>query len=171
MNWYYSKDGTQHGPVTQDDLQTKIRSGEVARDALVWRDGMSDWTAAHGVNELADATREIAPGGSVYAAPGAQVSTSYPALPSTKPTSGLAIASLVCGIVGLISCMFIPGIPAVICGHMAMKRTDPVTGNQNGRGMAVAGLVTGYIGLVLGIVIIGFYVLMIIGAVASGSSY
>ena len=38
------------------------------------------------------------------------------------PTSGLAIASLVCGIMGLVTCLFLPGIPAVICGHMALSR-------------------------------------------------
>ena len=121
MQWYYSKDGTQHGPVTVEELQSKIRSGEVARDALVWRDGMSDWTAASGVSELAPAFREMAPGGAVYAAPGAPVSTAYPVLPSTKPTSGLAIASLVCGIVGLF-CMFVPAIPAVICGPGSIEQ-------------------------------------------------
>jgi hypothetical protein len=168
MQWYYSKDGSQHGPVTVEELQAKIRSGEVARDALVWRDGMSDWTAANGVNDLAPAYREMAPGGALYAAPASPMPAAYPVLPSTKPTSGLAIASLICGVIGLLSCMLIPGIPAVICGHMAMKRTDPVTGNQNGRGMAIAGLVTGYVGILIGIVFIGFYALMIIGAVSSG---
>lgn len=170
MQWYYSKDGTQHGPVELQDLQAKIRVGEVARDALVWRDGMADWTAANAMDELASAMREMAPGGSLYAPPAAAVPGGYPPLASTRPTSGLAIASLVCGIIGLTSCMFIPGIPAIICGHMAMGRTHPVTGNQGGRGLAIAGLVMGYL-CVAGLAIFAIYFFTLFGVAMSDSGF
>jgi Domain of unknown function (DUF4190) len=65
------------------------------------------------------------------------------------PTSGLAVASLVLSILGLVSgcCSFgIFSILAVIFGHAAMGETR--NGRKSGQGMAVAGLVMGYIVLI-----------------------
>ncbi len=64
-----------------------------------------------------------------------------PAAP--EGTSGLAIVSLICGIVGCIPGV---GIAAVITGHMALGRIK-ISG-QGGRGMAIAGLILGYLGIV-----------------------
>jgi hypothetical protein len=59
-------------------------------------------------------------------------------------TSGLAIAALVLGIVGL---LMVPlSIPAIICGALGVGRTGE--GKKQGHGMAVAGLVLGCIDLV-----------------------
>jgi len=172
MEWYYSKDSAQHGPVSLQDLQAKIRSGEIASDALVWRDGMVDWTSANAVPEVSSGV--VAAGGSapavaaVYAPPGTQPPAGYPPMASARPTSGLAIASLILGILGLTSCTLITGIPAIICGHMAMARTHPQTGNMGGRGMAIAGLVMGYI---CAAIIIMFFFVVIMGAVTSSSGF
>lgn len=60
------------------------------------------------------------------------------------PTSGMAIASLVCGIAEFFT-MGVAAVPAVILGHMAranIKRTG-----ERGDGMAIAGLVLGYLGI------------------------
>ncbi len=62
------------------------------------------------------------------------------------PASGLAVASMVLGIVGLVSgcCTFgIFSILAVILGHAGMAETRD--GRKSGRGMAQAGLVMGYV--------------------------
>ena len=60
-------------------------------------------------------------------------------------TSGLAIASMVLGIVWV---YWIGSILAVIFGHVALSqiKKDP---NVRGRGMAIAGLVLGYVGIAL----------------------
>lgn len=71
------------------------------------------------------------------------------AVPPTAPTPvasadaggiGLAVAALVCGIVGL--CVPVLGIVAIILGvvYLARPRT-------NGRGLAIGGIVTGVLGL------------------------
>lgn len=79
-----------------------------------------------------------------YAPYGAPV---YPAAPAPRPTSGLAITSLICGIAGIVLVWAIipvlASIAAVITGHMALGQTrrDPGIG---GRGMAIAGLILGY---------------------------
>ncbi len=66
------------------------------------------------------------------------------------PTSKLAVASLVLGIVSLVTMCFIPLVPgalALAMGIMAMPRTGPM--KLNGRGLAIAGIATGSVGLVL----------------------
>jgi hypothetical protein len=52
MQWYFSKNGVQFGPVSQSELCNKLATGEIARTELVWRDGMSDWIPAAQVPEL-----------------------------------------------------------------------------------------------------------------------
>ena len=80
--------------------------------------------------------------------------------PPARPTSGLAIAALVCGIVGFFTAG-LASIPAVICGHMAWRETS--SGTHSGHGMAIAGLVLGYL-QILGWAL---FWLFVIGSVAS----
>ena len=63
-------------------------------------------------------------------------------------TSGLAIASMVLGIVWI---YWVGSILAIIFGHIALSqiRKDP---NLRGRGMAIAGVVLGYVGLAIVVV-------------------
>lgn len=96
-----------------------------------------------------------------YAAPQAYAPGAYPLYAAPRPTSGLAVTSLVCGLASfLLSWLFIPAlasIVAVITGHMALKRTkeDPSLG---GRGMAFAGLIIGYVVIGIGVLTIGIIV-------------
>lgn len=98
-------------------------------------------------------TVEPAPTGSIPAGP-------------TK-SNGLAIASLVLGIVGLLfgCCTGVVGLPfaiaALITGIIGMKKVDAETG---GKGLAIAGIVLGVIGILIGIVMIIF-----IAAIGAGS--
>jgi len=78
--------------------------------------------------------------------------------PSTVPlpyapaqsTSGLAIASLVLGILSFVTCMGpLLGIPGVICGHLAKGQIRKGEGNLQGDGMATWGLVLSYLGILL----------------------
>ncbi len=43
MQWYYSVNDQQIGPVSQDELGTLLKTGTVTPDTLVWHDGMADW--------------------------------------------------------------------------------------------------------------------------------
>ena len=69
-------------------------------------------------------------------------------------SSGLAIASLVCGICGLFVFGPLTGIPAVITGHIALSKIKKSGGIIHGRGMAIAGLILGYISIVLTLLLI-----------------
>ncbi len=84
--------------------------------------------------------------------------------PTTSANCGLAIASLILGILSLVCCGLLSGIPAVICGHMAVAQIKKSGGALGGNGLAVAGLVMGYIGIVVTIL---FLVLGGVGAVLS----
>jgi hypothetical protein len=63
------------------------------------------------------------------------------------PTSGLAIASMVIGIIAVFGCwtVILPAL-AIILGHVAMRETRM---DKGGHGMAVAGVVLGHSGLAL----------------------
>lgn len=62
-------------------------------------------------------------------------------------TAGVAIASLVCGIAGLMCFGPLGAIPAVICGHIAMSRIKASGGALQGEGLALAGLIMGYVSI------------------------
>jgi hypothetical protein len=76
---------------------------------------------------------------------------------ASRKSSGLAIASLVLGILSICAASVLTGIPAVICGHIALNRINQSNGTIGGKGMAIAGLILGYLsiaGAVVGIITI-----------------
>ncbi|MEU4510333.1 DUF4190 domain-containing protein [Nonomuraea wenchangensis] len=90
--------------------------------------------------------------------------------PPQRPTNGMAVASLVLGIVGLISCG-LTSIVGVILGHIALARIK--RSGEEGQGMAVAGLVTSYIMVVINVLLLiwfGGMILSIIGLGAAAST-
>ncbi len=64
-------------------------------------------------------------------------------------TSGLAIWSLVLGVLGMFCFSILAGIPAVICGHTALSRIKRSGGMLEGKGLAIGGLVTGYLSIAM----------------------
>jgi len=67
---------------------------------------------------------------------------------SAKQSSGLALASMILGICGIVLCFGpLAGIPGVICGHMAQSRIKRSGGTMSGAGQATAGLVLGYLSI------------------------
>ena len=100
-----------------------------------------------------------------YATPQYQYPAQYGPGRPVATTNGLAVASLVLGILTLCG---IGSILAVIFGYVGKGQIDRSGGAQSGRGLAIAGIVLGWIGI--GLLVI-FIVLAIIGAITdSGSS-
>jgi len=99
-----------------------------------------------------------------YAAPqpGYQYGTGAPA----GATNGMAVASLVLGILTIVTCG-IGSILAVIFGYVGKGQIDRSGGTQSGRGLAIAGIVLGWVGIGIIIVII---LLAIIGAINDAGS-
>ncbi len=105
MQWYYSKNATQLGPVSQDELRTKLASGEVSGTDMVWREGLPDWRPAATMPELAVPLAETRP---VLSAPGKPFSE------ATNP-SGISIPNYLWqSIVVTILCCWPLGIPAIV---------------------------------------------------------
>ena len=69
----------------------------------------------------------------------------WQAAPTTyQRTNGLAVASLVCGI---LFCGIVTAILAVIFGNIALGKIDASNGTEKGRGLAIAGIVLGWVGI------------------------
>ena len=83
----------------------------------------------------------------------------YPSDPTPPPptfhqhprNNGLAVASMVLGIVGVITfpLLAIPPLLAVIFGAVALRQIAMSGGMQTGTGMAIAGIVLGVIEIVV----------------------
>jgi hypothetical protein len=93
------------------------------------------------------------PPGQGYGAPPPQGYYGPP--PSTTPTNGLAVGSLIAGIIafftGWIFIGILIGIAAVVMGFLAMKK-------PGGRGLAIGGIITGGLGIVFGLIIVAIVV-------------
>ena len=84
-----------------------------------------------------------------------------PSTPEPTPTpnsnrppesSGLAVASLVLGILSLVCFGLLSGIPAIICGKIGRTKIRNSAGTLTGSGLAMAGIITGAIGTVFSII-------------------
>lgn len=100
--WYYSQNNQQMGPVAEEELKSKLRSGILVANTLVWKEGMGDWKPVSEVAELAMALTTAIPavtappavGGvtNPYTPPVSQPVHSYaPQTPTGPPINGGAI--------------------------------------------------------------------------------
>jgi len=142
--WYYGLNGQQSGPVEDDEIRAMLASGMINGQTIVWCEGMDEWLPILQVPEWASQVVTPPP-----TAAGPAPVPAYGHVP-VVPNNGMAIASMVCGISSLVllfSCFIgiLAGVPAVVCGHMALKQIREYVLPMGGRGMAIAGLVTGYI--------------------------
>ncbi len=188
MSLYYVNAEQQKVEAPNDDLAGLVREGRVGADTLVWAEGMEDWRAAAEVDPgLFDL-----PGGKGPAAASsgeALVPTAIGSRPATDPhptpavlppsagfgppASGLAITSLVCGILSIAACGLISAIPGAICGHIALGQIKAAPQLYGGKGLAIAGLATSYVGIAITVIVILVYVVFLFGMfglAAAGSS-
>ena len=80
-------------------------------------------------------------------------------LPPERPGNGLAVAGLVCGIIGLVFCWipflgWILAILGIIFGAIGNGKANR---GAKGKGLAMAGLITGVLGLVLGVALFAWW--------------
>jgi hypothetical protein len=93
--------------------------------------------------------------------------------PQPTKTSGLAVTSMILGILSILGAAFflLPPLLAVIFGHLSLGqcKRDPMIG---GRGMGLAGLVLGYITLAGGVIWFLFLGgLAVLGIIAGAAGY
>lgn len=133
--WHYAISGQKAGPIAEPELRRLIRIGVLNGQSLIWTEGWPQWQPVTAVPEL---QIEI---------------LSIPALPPSaaqpdKPAEGIAIATLLCGALGLSAvfcCATAPlSLIAVVIGHITLGRTDL---DPNSHQLAKIGLIMGYIGV------------------------
>lgn len=90
--------------------------------------------------------------------PYGQPTSGYYQGPMAPATSGYAIASLICSILGFIGVFGLGPILGIIFGHLAIREIDGSRGLLQGRGMAQAGLILGYISLGLVLLVLLFFI-------------
>jgi hypothetical protein len=128
-----------------------------------WRSAWSQFAAWEPSAQPVQAHAPPAGGGSGFGSPGSPYAvpgSSMPYQPVPARTNGMAIASLVLGIVWIWG---IGSILALIFGYIAKRDIDASRGTQGGRGMAIAGIVLGWVG-------IGILILVIIGTAVTSNT-
>jgi hypothetical protein len=114
----------------------RIAATEGRLDAVELDERLSAVYAARYCSELTRLTADVTPAPAPPAGPPVFVRP-------TPSTNGLAIASLVCGLVWI---WWFGSVLAIVFGHVALGQIRRSGGMQGGRGLAIAGLVLGYIG-------------------------
>jgi type II secretory pathway pseudopilin PulG len=127
--------GQQLGPFSLDELRVALAAGQINLQDLAWWEGAPAWTTVASVPGL-----NMAGSSGVSSFTG---TSSY----YQDPASGLATTSLVLGIASFVGFACLTGIPAVICGHIAIGRQKRAGGQASG--VAIGGLITGYASFVL----------------------
>ena len=161
VEWYYARDNKQAGPVSAVDLKQLAAAGQLRPDDLVWREGMTEWSAARNVRGLFEEEAKPAPSGSPTEAavptPAVSAAPQVPAAPMRHPFDSLldwsrlrfdarlvdSIARFfrACGFYGLLVAIVLSAAFSVI---MAFK-FDPVASLLSGAIMLVVLVVLQYV--------------------------
>jgi len=112
-------DQKEYGPVTAEQIREWLASGRANANTQVQVEGSSDWVPLGTIPELAP-TPLTSP------VPAAQ-------------TSGLAVTSLVLGILGLITCG-VSALVGLVLGIIALLKINKSQGTLKGSGLAIAGI-------------------------------
>ena len=78
------------------------------------------------------------------------------------PKNSLGVWSLVLGIVSVLGCGLITGIPAIIIGHKSRKAQQE--GQADNGGMGLVGIITGWVGIAWTTIVVGF---LVVGALVA----
>lgn len=163
-------DGKEYGPAGVDEVKSWITAKRAGPRTQARLEGSEDWKP---LSEFAEFQEALASVGTGAPAPGPP-----PPVPiagrlqpgSPQPTSnGLAVISLVLGILSMTLCTILAGVPAVITGHIARNRWRHEPQRYGGEGMAMAGLIMGYVSFAL-IPIIAVLVALMLPALSQAKS-
>jgi len=150
--WWQASDGSWYSPEQHPDFAPATQ-GNLSATAPIQAESPPSITAPP-MPSVAPYPQAVAPMG-------------YPVAPQNQKTNGMAVASLVLGIVWVAG---IGAVLAVIFGFVSRKKIAASQGQETGGGLAIAGIVLGIIGIVGAL---GFWIsLFALGAaVDSGVSY
>ncbi len=186
MEWYYSNNGQQAGPVSQDQLAELYRNGTVKPNDLVWNETMTEWTPMGSVDAFAaDApapplaaapapteappTLSAAPPLSAAAAPMSASSSPYHASSGISEPPTYLWQSIV---VMLLCCLPL-GIPALIFATKvkpAFASGDYAAAQEASKKAKLFCILSLVIGLIVQVIYIGINIAVVMsGAAQSGN--
>lgn len=136
MQIHIGRNGQPLGTFSEDQVRDGLARGTFLGTDLAWQEGMDDWKPLSSF--------------SIHNTPPSLSQSTSPArfsvpmsVPAATPNSGLATASMICGITsipGLICCLALPlSLAAIICGHLALAEIAKNPALEKSRGMAKAG--------------------------------
>ena len=126
-------DGKEYGPVNADGLRQWMAQGRVTAQTLIQAADSSEWKPVASFPEFSGAAAAPQPG-----LPPVASGTPAPFTPTAAPkTSGLAIASLACGVLG---CLGITALAGLVTGIMALIKINKSKGQLGGQGLAIGGI-------------------------------
>lgn len=145
--------------MTREALLGMISGGQVRSDTLVWREGLVNWTPAADVHELAGS--DGSGGGSIFGSSGAAPATvPGPIMTgSTSPNSdGMAIASMIIGIVSLclgLCAPYITVVPTIVGLILGVK-------SKTRGGIRTSGIILNSVALGISVIFVGFMIIMMV---------
>jgi hypothetical protein len=158
MQWYYSKNSTQLGPVSEAEIRAKIASGEIGAADMVWKAGMGDWLPVSMVTELSAAM--------VQQPPALGQPSPYPSPYQPPMASGTELPNYLWqSIVVTVLCCWPLGIPAIVYAAKVdgLKARGDMRGAMDASANAKKWCI---ISLVAWVVVIVLYLLLVLGGFA-----
>lgn len=125
-------DGKEYGPTSSEEIRTWFSQGRLNAESRIKPEGAPDYITLGEMPEFSDLFRSTP-------------SATPPPLSPPKPTSntaalsGMAVASLVLGILGFFS-LGLAAIPGVILGIVALVKIQKDPARLKGAGLAIAGI-------------------------------
>ncbi len=150
MQIHIAREGQKMGPFAMEEVKNRLAAGELRGTDLAWSEGRAEWSPLSTFPGIAVVPPTPPPLHSPAVPPPLQ---KVPPL-LNPPPSGLAITSLVFGILSVTLLPLLASIPAIVCGHVAQSRIKRAAGTIGGGGMAFAGMLIGYLSFALLIPII-----------------
>ena len=150
MDIHIARNGKQFGPFSLDEVKRQLAVGQLFPNDLAWTEGEKDWVPLAGFPPVmaALAAQEPPPMSPLRALDTARpVAVIVEPPPLQRQTSGVAIASLILGILSFTCLPLVATIFAIVCGHVALNGIRKSGRALKGEGMAIAGLVLGYLSI------------------------
>jgi hypothetical protein len=142
--WYYSKNGMQMGPVSQEELSAKAKGGEVLASDLIWREGMADWLPLSRVPEFQGAGGMVTPPAVVAGQVPVQRPSAYPAgyAPGSVPNylwQSIVVTVLCCLPFGVVSIVHAAKVDSLLAQGDIVGAS---AASKSAKNWAIAGVAT-----------------------------
>jgi hypothetical protein len=175
MPYHVGRNSQNLGLFTESEILEGLERSTFIPSDLAWQPGMATWKPLDQVFSFAAAASLKAPptGFDLPAGAPPQTVPHAGAAVVCPTTAGMAVASLILGVVALSmfgACFvgLVVSIPGAICGHLALGQIKRSNGQLQGHGLAMAGLVLSYVSAGLSLAFTLFFALMMAVSAAAG---